>query len=90
MLLDSMSLTETTPLILDGKWVRDQILAELKPRVEKLTAAHRWLVRCGGVAHVLCAAAQFFEFLRNEAKIRDRRVRDIRSENNSRAKGCER
>jgi len=41
MLLDSMSLTETTPLVLDGKWVRDQILAELKPRVEKLTAAHR-------------------------------------------------
>jgi methylenetetrahydrofolate dehydrogenase (NADP+)/methenyltetrahydrofolate cyclohydrolase len=27
--------------ILDGKWVRDQILAELKPRVAKLTAAHR-------------------------------------------------
>jgi hypothetical protein len=48
MLLDSMSLTETAPvanqaapLILDGKWVRDQIFAELKPRVEKLTAAHR-------------------------------------------------
>ena len=27
--------------ILDGKWVRDQILAELRPRVEKLTACHR-------------------------------------------------
>ena len=32
---------ETAPLILDGKWVRDQIFAELKPRVEKLTASHR-------------------------------------------------
>ena len=41
MLLDSMSPKETAPLILDGKWVRDQILAELKPRVEKLTASHR-------------------------------------------------
>jgi len=28
-------------MILDGKWVRDQILAELKPRVEKLTASRR-------------------------------------------------
>jgi methylenetetrahydrofolate dehydrogenase (NADP+)/methenyltetrahydrofolate cyclohydrolase len=28
-------------MLLDGKWVRDQIFAELKPRVEKLTAAHR-------------------------------------------------
>jgi len=27
--------------ILDGKWVRDQILAELRPRIEKLKAAHR-------------------------------------------------
>ncbi len=27
--------------ILDGKWVRDQILAELRPRIEKLTARHR-------------------------------------------------
>lgn len=27
--------------ILDGRWVRDQILAELRPRVEQLTAAHR-------------------------------------------------
>lgn len=27
--------------ILDGKWVRDQILAELQPRIEKLKAAHR-------------------------------------------------
>jgi methylenetetrahydrofolate dehydrogenase (NADP+)/methenyltetrahydrofolate cyclohydrolase len=29
------------PKLLDGKWVRDQILAELKPRVEKLIAANR-------------------------------------------------
>jgi methylenetetrahydrofolate dehydrogenase (NADP+) / methenyltetrahydrofolate cyclohydrolase len=36
-----MSQTETAPLILDGKWVRDQILAELKPRVAKLAASHR-------------------------------------------------
>jgi methylenetetrahydrofolate dehydrogenase (NADP+)/methenyltetrahydrofolate cyclohydrolase len=28
-------------MVLDGKWVRDQILAELKPRIEKLTGAHR-------------------------------------------------
>jgi methylenetetrahydrofolate dehydrogenase (NADP+)/methenyltetrahydrofolate cyclohydrolase len=27
--------------ILDGKWVRDQILAELRPRIERLKAAHR-------------------------------------------------
>ncbi len=27
--------------ILDGKWVRDQILAELRPRIEKLKATHR-------------------------------------------------
>ncbi len=36
-----MSLTETAPLILDGKWVRDQIFAELKPRIEKLAASKR-------------------------------------------------
>jgi methylenetetrahydrofolate dehydrogenase (NADP+)/methenyltetrahydrofolate cyclohydrolase len=36
-----MSPAQTTPLILDGKWVRDQIFSELKPRVEKLTSAHR-------------------------------------------------
>jgi methylenetetrahydrofolate dehydrogenase (NADP+)/methenyltetrahydrofolate cyclohydrolase len=41
MLLDSMNPKETAPLILDGKWVRDQILAELKPRVEKLAASQR-------------------------------------------------
>lgn len=41
MLLDHKNLTETTPLILDGKWVRDQIFSELKPRVEKLTRPHR-------------------------------------------------
>jgi methylenetetrahydrofolate dehydrogenase (NADP+) / methenyltetrahydrofolate cyclohydrolase len=27
--------------ILDGKWVREQILAELRPRIEKLKATHR-------------------------------------------------
>jgi methylenetetrahydrofolate dehydrogenase (NADP+)/methenyltetrahydrofolate cyclohydrolase len=27
--------------ILDGKWVRDQILTELRPRIEKLTTKHR-------------------------------------------------
>jgi methylenetetrahydrofolate dehydrogenase (NADP+)/methenyltetrahydrofolate cyclohydrolase len=27
--------------ILDGKWVRDQILSELRPRIEQLTQAHR-------------------------------------------------
>jgi methylenetetrahydrofolate dehydrogenase (NADP+)/methenyltetrahydrofolate cyclohydrolase len=27
--------------ILDGKWVRDQVLAELRPRIENLTAKHR-------------------------------------------------
>jgi methylenetetrahydrofolate dehydrogenase (NADP+)/methenyltetrahydrofolate cyclohydrolase len=27
--------------ILDGKWVREQILTELRPRIEKLTAKHR-------------------------------------------------
>jgi methylenetetrahydrofolate dehydrogenase (NADP+)/methenyltetrahydrofolate cyclohydrolase len=27
--------------ILDGKWVREQILAELRPRIGKLTASHR-------------------------------------------------
>jgi len=27
--------------ILDGKWVRDQILTDLKPRIEKLKSAHR-------------------------------------------------
>jgi methylenetetrahydrofolate dehydrogenase (NADP+)/methenyltetrahydrofolate cyclohydrolase len=40
-MLDRMSPNETTARILDGKWVRDQILAELKPRVAKLTATHR-------------------------------------------------
>jgi methylenetetrahydrofolate dehydrogenase (NADP+) / methenyltetrahydrofolate cyclohydrolase len=27
--------------ILDGKWVRDQVLAELRPRIDRLKAAHR-------------------------------------------------
>jgi methylenetetrahydrofolate dehydrogenase (NADP+)/methenyltetrahydrofolate cyclohydrolase len=40
-MLDRMSPNETAARVLDGKWVRDQILAELKPRVEKLTAKHR-------------------------------------------------
>lgn len=41
MLLDNMTPNETAPLILDGKWVRDQIFSELKPRVEKLARSHR-------------------------------------------------
>lgn len=36
-----MSATETTPLVLDGKWVREQIFAELKPRIAKLAATGR-------------------------------------------------
>ena len=36
-----MSPNQTAGRVLDGKWVRDQILAELKPRIEKLTAMHR-------------------------------------------------
>jgi methylenetetrahydrofolate dehydrogenase (NADP+) / methenyltetrahydrofolate cyclohydrolase len=40
-MLDRMSTNESGARILDGKWVRDQILAELKPRVEKLAATHR-------------------------------------------------
>lgn len=36
-----MNETTTTPLILDGKWVREQIFAGLKPRVEKVKRAHR-------------------------------------------------
>jgi methylenetetrahydrofolate dehydrogenase (NADP+) / methenyltetrahydrofolate cyclohydrolase len=36
-----MSPNQTAARVLDGKWVRDQILAELKPRVQKLAAAHR-------------------------------------------------
>ena len=27
--------------VLDGKWVRDQILAELRPRIERITRDHR-------------------------------------------------
>lgn len=41
ILLDSMSSNEKAPVILDGKWVRDQIFAELKPRIEKLARSHR-------------------------------------------------
>jgi methylenetetrahydrofolate dehydrogenase (NADP+)/methenyltetrahydrofolate cyclohydrolase len=40
-MLDKMSPNQTAARVLDGKWVRDQILAELKPRVEKLAAARR-------------------------------------------------
>ena len=40
-MLDKMSPNQTAARVLDGKWVRDQILAELKPRVQKLAAAHR-------------------------------------------------
>ncbi len=36
-----MAPNETAARVLDGKWVRDQILAELKPRVQKLAASHR-------------------------------------------------
>ncbi len=36
-----MNEASTTPLILDGKWVREQIFAELKPRVEEFKRAHR-------------------------------------------------
>ncbi len=36
-----MSENERVPLILDGKWVRDQTLAELKPRVNKLASSRR-------------------------------------------------
>ena len=36
-----MTPNRTPAKVLDGKWVRDQILAELKPRIEKLAAAHR-------------------------------------------------
>jgi methylenetetrahydrofolate dehydrogenase (NADP+)/methenyltetrahydrofolate cyclohydrolase len=36
-----MPTNETAARVLDGKWVRDQILSELKPRIEKLAASHR-------------------------------------------------
>lgn len=36
-----MNPKENAPVILDGKWVRDQIFSELKPRVEKLTRSRR-------------------------------------------------
>jgi methylenetetrahydrofolate dehydrogenase (NADP+) / methenyltetrahydrofolate cyclohydrolase len=36
-----MNEATTAPLILDGKWVREQIFAGLKPRVEKLNRARR-------------------------------------------------
>jgi methylenetetrahydrofolate dehydrogenase (NADP+)/methenyltetrahydrofolate cyclohydrolase len=30
-----------TPVVLDGKWVREEIFRDLKPRIEKATASHR-------------------------------------------------
>jgi len=36
-----MTPNQTAAKVLDGKWVRDQILAELKPRIAKLTETHR-------------------------------------------------
>jgi methylenetetrahydrofolate dehydrogenase (NADP+)/methenyltetrahydrofolate cyclohydrolase len=36
-----MSETENAPVILSGKWVRDQIFGGLKPRIAKLSASHR-------------------------------------------------
>jgi methylenetetrahydrofolate dehydrogenase (NADP+)/methenyltetrahydrofolate cyclohydrolase len=36
-----MTPKEPAPIVLDGKWVRDQIFRDLKPRIEKLTASHR-------------------------------------------------
>ena len=36
-----MAPKEPAPIVLDGKWVRDEIFRDLKPRIEKLTASHR-------------------------------------------------
>jgi methylenetetrahydrofolate dehydrogenase (NADP+)/methenyltetrahydrofolate cyclohydrolase len=36
-----MSPKEPAPIVLDGKWVRDEIFRDLKPRIEKITASHR-------------------------------------------------
>jgi len=36
-----MSPKEPAPVVLDGKWVRDEIFRDLKPRIEKITASHR-------------------------------------------------
>jgi len=36
-----MTPAATTPLLLDGKWVRDQIFQELRPRIQKLAASRR-------------------------------------------------
>lgn len=35
-----MSPNQTAARVLDGKWVREQIFAELKPRIQKLTSTH--------------------------------------------------
>ena len=51
--------------ILDGKWVRDQILAELRPRIEKLKATHR----APGLAVVLVGNDPASEiYVRNKVK----------------------
>src|SRR5581483_4556542 len=51
--------------ILDGKWVRDQILSELRPRVESLTAKHR----APGLAVVLVGNDPASEiYVRNKIK----------------------
>lgn len=36
-----MSPKEPAPIVLDGKWVRDEIFRDLKLRIEKITASHR-------------------------------------------------
>jgi methylenetetrahydrofolate dehydrogenase (NADP+)/methenyltetrahydrofolate cyclohydrolase len=36
-----MSPKEPAPIVLDGKWVRDEIFRDLKPRIEKIVASHR-------------------------------------------------
>ena len=36
-----MSPKEPAPIVLDGKWVRDEIFRDLKPRIEKIAASHR-------------------------------------------------
>jgi methylenetetrahydrofolate dehydrogenase (NADP+)/methenyltetrahydrofolate cyclohydrolase len=51
--------------VLDGKWVRDQILAELRPRVERITRDHR----APGLAVVLVGNDPASEiYVRNKIK----------------------
>lgn len=53
------------PILLDGKLVRDQILAELRPRVERLKASHR----APGLAVVLVGNDPASEiYVRNKVK----------------------